>query len=174
MLARPESVEDFESRAPHLQPLWDAVREMAAATREALGPDRLAWLGDLPPSQAHGPLALVHASPESPWRAPGPEASDAELESVYRPLGRPIAVYGHIHRPYVHAIPGMIVANTGSVGLPYDGDHRAAYLLVDDSEPSIRRVVYEINRERELLSRCGLPHADWIAKMLLMGYFQMP
>ncbi|PYU18021.1 MAG: YfcE family phosphodiesterase, partial [Acidobacteria bacterium] len=41
----------------------------------------------------------------------------------------------------------MIVANTGSVGLPYDGDRRAAYLLLDESEPSIRPVEYDVDRE---------------------------
>ena len=50
-----------------------------------------------------GPMALVHASPGSRWKAPAPEASDAELESVYSPLGQPVAVYGHIHRPYVRS-----------------------------------------------------------------------
>ena len=112
-----------------------AIQEMAAATREALGEERLAWLRGLPRIQIHGPMALVHASPESPWRAPAPEASDAELESIYGPLGQPIAVYAHIHRSFIRSVsPGMIVANTGSVSLSYDGDRRAAYLLLDESE----------------------------------------
>ena len=130
---------------------------MAAATREALGDERLAWLRGLPRLQTHGPMALVHASPESPWRAPVPEASDAELESVYGSLGRPIAVYGHIHRPYIRSVSGMIVANTGSVGLSYDGDRRAAYLLLDDSTPAIRRVEYDVDRELEALSAPAFP-----------------
>ena len=62
-------------------------------TREALGEERLAWLRGLPQKQTHGPMALVHASPETAWHAPTPEASDAELQSVYAPLGQPIAVY---------------------------------------------------------------------------------
>jgi len=66
----------------------------------------------------------------------------------------------------------MIVANTGSVGLPYDGDRRAAYLLLDESEPSIRPVEYDVDREIEVLSACGLPHADSIAKILKNGCYQ--
>ncbi len=99
MLSAPETFEEFASQLPKLQSLWSVLREMAAVTREALGEERIAWLRGLPLTQIHGPIALVHASPESPWRAPGPEASDAELQSVYGPLGQPIAVYGHIHRP---------------------------------------------------------------------------
>jgi predicted phosphodiesterase len=174
MLARPESLTEFAMQSPNLQALWTTIEEMAAATREALGEERLAWLRGLPHSQVHGPMALVHASPESPWRSPGPEASDAELESVYGPLGRPVAVYGHIHRSFIRRVSGTVIANTGSVGLSYDGDRRTAYLLLDESEPSIRRVEYDVDRELKALSVCGLPHADWIAKILASGRPQMP
>jgi predicted phosphodiesterase len=174
MLARPESLTEFASQSPNLQPLFDAIAEMAAATREALGEERLAWLRNLPPSQVHGPMALVHASPESPWRSPGPEASDTGLESVYLPLGQPIVIYGHIHRSFIRRVSGIVVANTGSVSLSYDGDRRAAYLLLDDSNPEIRRVEYDVDRERKALSICGLPHSDWVAKILESGRPQMP
>jgi predicted phosphodiesterase len=174
MLFSPESLREFASQSPKLQPLFAAIEEMAVATREALGEERLAWLRGLPRSQIHGPVALVHASPESLWRAPAPEASDAELESVYSPLGQPIAVYGHIHRSYIRSVSGMIVTNSGSVSLSYDGDRRAAYLLLDESGPSIRRVEYDVDKELKALSCCGLPHADWIAKMIDSASPQMP
>ena len=147
---------------------------MAVATREALGEERLAWLRDLPRIQIHGPMALVHASPENLWSAPAPDASDAELESVYGPLGQSIAVYGHIHRSYIRRVSGMIVANTGSVSLSYDGDRRAAYLLVDECEPEIRRVEYDVNTEIRAVFARGLPHAEWTAKTLETARPVMP
>jgi len=174
MLFRPDSLTEFAKQSPALQSLFAAVEEMAVATREALGEERLAWLRALPRTQIHGSMALVHASPETAWRAPGPEASDAELESVYSPLGQPIAVYAHIHRSYIRNVGEMIVANTGSVSLSYDGDRRAAYLLLDESKPEIRRVEYDVERELKALSICGLPHADWVAKILESGRPQMP
>jgi predicted phosphodiesterase len=174
MLSMPKSLTEFANQSPKLHPLFAAIEETATATRAALGEERLAWLRSLPRIQIHGPMALVHASPESPWRAPMPEASDAELESVYRPLGQPIAIYGHIHRSYIRSVAGMIVANTGSVSLSYDGDRRASYLLLDESKPAIRRVDYDVDRELEALANCGLPHADWVAKMLQSARFQMP
>ena len=75
-----------------MQPLWATIEEMAAATREALGDERIAWLSGLPRVQMHGPMALVHASPEGHWRSPAHTASDAELESVYGPLSQTTAV----------------------------------------------------------------------------------
>ncbi|MSV28124.1 MAG: metallophosphoesterase [Bryobacterales bacterium] len=161
-------------QAPGSQPLFAVIGEMAEAAREALGDERLAWLRALPRIQIRSPAALVHASPESAWRAPLPEASDAELQSVYSPLGRPITVHAHVHRSYIRSVSGMIVANTGSVSLSYDGDLRAAYLLLDDSKPVIRRVEYDLDKELKALSGCGLPHAGWIARMLQTGRFQVP
>jgi predicted phosphodiesterase len=174
MLFNPESLQQFASQLPKLQPMFAVIEEMAAATRQALGEERLAWMRTLPRIQMHSPLALVHASPESLWRAPAPEAGDAELESVYAPLSQPVAVYGHIHRAYIRSVSGMIVANSGSVGLSYDGDRRAAYLLLDDSSPAIRRVEYDVDRELRALAASGLPHADWTAKILASASAQLP
>ena len=174
MLAIPESLEEFANQSSAPPSLWAAIREMAAATREALGAERIAWLRGLPRMQIQAPMALVHASPASPWRAPAPEANDAELELVYSPLGQPIAVYAHIHRSYIRSVSGRIVANTGSVSLSYDGDRRAAYLLLDESEPTIRRVQYDVDRELKALAACRLPHADWVAKILDSASPQMP
>jgi hypothetical protein len=86
MLFSPESLHEFALQSPKLQPMFTAIEEMAEATRAALGEERLAWLRALPRVQIHGAIALVHASPEGRWRAPAPEAGDAELE--YRGRGR--------------------------------------------------------------------------------------
>lgn len=174
MLWSPESLTRFAEQTPAMQPLLATIEEMSAWTRQALGAERLAWLRELPRMQTHGAIALVHASPESVWRAPAPEASDAELEAIYGPLEHDIAIYGHIHRPFIRPVAGAIVANTGSVSLPYDGDPRASYLLLDESTPHIRRVAYDVARELKNLADCKIPHADWIASTLTTGSFQMP
>lgn len=174
VLYRPESLEEFASQSSAPPSLWPPIREMAAATRSMLGEKRLGWLRNVPMVQIHGSLALVHASPGDCWRSPAKQSSDSELESVYGPLGKPLVVYGHIHTSFVRKVGGMTVANSGSVSLSYDGDHRAAYLLLDDGEPSIRRVEYDIDREIKALMSCGLPHADWMARTLLSASPQMP
>jgi predicted phosphodiesterase len=178
MLFRPEALREFARNSPGLEAMWAVIEEMTAATRELLGEDRLAWLAGLPRSQFYGEMALVHASPESLWRAPSSEASDAELESVYGALGKPVAVYAHIHQPYIRRVSGGIIANTGSVSLSYDGDCRAAYLLLDETQsglnPTILRVAYDMDRELRRLATCGLPHVDWIAKTLKRARPQLP
>ena len=170
MLFNPTSLDQAATASPML----DAIREMAAATRDAVGEERLAWLRKLPEVQIQNPVVLLHASPESTWRSPMPEASDAELQQVYQRLGQSVAVYGHVHRPFIRTLPTMVVANTGSVGLSYDGDRRAAYLLVDDDQPTIRRVEYDLDRERRALADSGLPHTKWVARLLDRAVFEMP
>jgi predicted phosphodiesterase len=174
MLFNPASLTDFATRSPHLKPLFTVIEEMATATCEALGEARLRWLSRLPRIRKHGPMALVHASPETTWVSPAHPANDAELEAVYGSLGQPIAVYAHIHVPFIRKFSGMTVANTGSVSLSYDGDRRASYLLLDESGPAIRRVEYDVDRELKALSVCGLPHAEWIAQTLRSASPQMP
>jgi predicted phosphodiesterase len=180
MLVRPEALEEFAGQSKAPPALWDAVREIAAATRAALGEERLAWLARLPltitqPESGPG-FALVHASPKSCWIAPAPDASDAAIKEIYGPLGEPVVAYGHTHLPSIRRLSGSLklLINTGSVGLPYDGDPRASYLLLDKETPKIRRVEYDVEKELRLLASCGLPGAGWTANMLRTGGPVMP
>ena len=179
MLFRPESLEEFASHSSAPASLWEAVREMAAVTRARLGVERIAWLRGLPRAQIHAPIALVHATPDGPWRAPTSQATDADLESVYGPLRQPVAVYGHIHHPFVRRVSTsagaeLTIANTGSVSLSYDGDSRASYLLLDGLSVTIRRVEYDLEKELKALASSGLPHTDWIERTLHAAAPQMP
>jgi putative phosphoesterase len=170
LMFRPESLREFFGGAP----IGEVIDEMAAFERDALGAERLSWLRGLPFKLVEGPMALVHASPESCWRGPMPEATDAELEKVYSPLGQAVVVYGHIHRSFIRRLAGMTVVNAGSVSLSHDGDRRASYVLLDDQTPTIRRVEWNLDRELRSLAECGLPHADWVARMLASGRPEMP
>jgi putative phosphoesterase len=176
MLVQPDSLEEFarQSSAPPI--LWNVIRQIASATRSSLGEERLAWMSELPRLKIHEDFALVHATPESCWRTPPAEATDAELENLYGSLRRSIVIFGHTHRPFVRCIAGQprLLINTGSVGLSFDGDPRASYLILDESTPSIRRVDYNVEKELKALASCGLPGAKWTAKMLGKSSAQMP
>ena len=166
MLFDPESLTRFAHSSPHLETMWNAIAEMAAWTRDTLGEERMRWLRAIPHRLVYEGMALVHASPETTWRALGPEAGDEELEAAYSPLGKTMAVYGHIHRPFVRRMRALTIANAGSVGLPYDGDRRASYLMLDDGEAQIRRVEYNVEHELHAVMNSGMPHANWVARML--------
>ncbi len=176
MLVAPASLEEFADASSAPRAIWDAVRDIAFATRQSLGEARLAWLTTLPLIVQYESFALVHASPQNCWLAPAESASDADLELAYGSLDKSVVVFGHVHRPSIRTIAGQpkTLVNAGSVGLSYDGDPRASYLILDDGTPTIRRVAYDLDRELGALAAGGLPRAEWTSRMLRTSAPQMP
>ena len=176
MLHSPESLEQFAAQSSAPSQLWTSVREMAEATRSMLGSNRLSWLSQLPLVILEPDLGLVHASPHSCWKALPPSASGEEAGRIYSCLGKRRVVFGHTHLPVIRktsVVPELLI-NTGSVGLPYDGDPRASYLMLDGDVPTIRRVEYDLDKELKRLSSSTLPHAEWTARMLRSSSAQLP
>ena len=172
MLWRPELQAEQAARAPKLRDMLRVFfEEYAPATAERLGDERIAWLRELPDELRMGDMALVHASPGDLWRAPMADASDEDLASAYGERGTPVAVYGHIHVPFVRSVGALTVANSGAVGSPFDGDPRASYLLVDDGVPNVIRVPYYVDREFAALRGSGYPDAERIAETRRTGRF---
>ena len=163
----------LEKNAPKLGPLLRVIFDDVAATVGLLGTERIAWLRTLPMEwrSSDAGIALVHASPGNLWRAPAADCEESELEATYGSLGARVVVYGHIHRPYVRAAGGLIVANSGSVGSPYDGDARPSYLMIEDGRVTIRRVEYDVERECREFVASGYPHAAWLAEIRRKGAF---
>jgi putative phosphoesterase len=171
MLWRPHRVAET-LQAPALHRIRDLLlTQTIPSTVDLIGPDRLDWLRSLPPRWADGDLSVVHAGPDDVWQSVAAITSDEELTRVYAPLGSKLVVYGHIHQPYVRRLATFTIANAGSVGLPYDGDPRASYLLIDEDRLEIRRVEYDIDNEISLLLRSSDPFAEATAQTLRTGRY---
>ena len=61
-----------------------------------------------------------------------------------------VLVFGHTHKPWVHAYGGVLFVNCGSVGKPKDGDPRGAFAIL---RPAARGV--EVTIERVAIRRAG-------------------
>jgi hypothetical protein len=142
--------------------------------RERVGDERLGWLKTLPTVYTGDGFTVVHASPGDLWRAPMANAGDEEIQRTYAELGVPVVIYGHIHVSYVRRLLGMTVANAGSISQSHDGDRRAAYAVIDGENVTIRRVEYDAESEARDLLHSGLPHADWLSRILLAGRYCPP
>ncbi len=126
------------------------AQDGVAATREALGPAIVAELYALPRWQPLPTGEAWHASPRSDVAGllPDPQAQDADLLEGRTP---DLLVVGHTHLPMQRTIARpdggtTRVVNPGSVGLPFDGDPRAAYgILHDDGRVEARRVAYDVD-----------------------------
>ncbi|MFL5820391.1 MAG: metallophosphoesterase family protein [Solirubrobacteraceae bacterium] len=172
LLWRPEQRAVQEHEAPGLV---DLVRVLfdhwGPATRELIGEERVEWLRRLPDEHREDDLVLLHASPGNLWRAPAPDAEEGELLATYEPCEAQTVVYGHIHRPYIRRMSTMTVANSGSVGSPFDGDPRASYLIWEAGKLEIVRVEYAVEREVSRLLSSRYPDARRIAETRRRGRF---
>ncbi len=124
----------------------EPVRPATAAARAALGDDLVAQLDGLAQSAAIGDDTRAwHGSPVSDVRSFLPEPGDDEAE-LLDGVGERRLIFGHTHLPFVRtaAVGDIELVNPGSVGMPFDGDHRAAYaLLHGDGRIEHRRVEYD-------------------------------
>ena len=111
-------------------------------SREMIGNELCGELAELPESTTRDGTLFCHASPSSDMNGfyPGPQESDAE-----RLAGADVerVVVGHTHIEFARRGPGGVqLVNPGSVGMPWDGDHRAAYAVLDGGAIEFRRVKY--------------------------------
>jgi diadenosine tetraphosphatase ApaH/serine/threonine PP2A family protein phosphatase len=113
-------------------------------SREMAGERLCRELAALPGSATHGGTLYCHASPLSDMDSFYPEPQDSDVERLMGVEARRV-VFGHTHLQFQREGPGGIdLVNPGSVGIPLDGDHRAAYALVhDDGTVELRRVEYD-------------------------------
>src|SRR3954462_14346687 len=131
--------------AERTRPSWAAWSEDAATwTRDRLGDERIAWLDALPRTldlPEHDAL-LVHATPTSDEDVIMPETPDHEAAVLLGEVPVPRVFYGHVHVQYRRRIGKTELVNPGAVGLPFDGDRRAAWALLDGDEVELRRTEY--------------------------------
>jgi diadenosine tetraphosphatase ApaH/serine/threonine PP2A family protein phosphatase len=122
----------------------ESVRPAIAACREVLGESLAAELAALPFDHAEAGARFCHASPVSDMRSFLPEPADDEAE-LLEGVQDVLLVFGHTHLPFERvAASGTRLANPGSVGMPFDGDPRAAYaLLHDDGRVEHVRIAYD-------------------------------
>jgi diadenosine tetraphosphatase ApaH/serine/threonine PP2A family protein phosphatase len=120
------------------------VRPAIASCRELLGDDDVAALAALSEALERDGVLYCHGSPrsdvESFGAAPGP--ADADLLAGVRARR---VVFGHTHVQFARATEGGVeLVNPGSVGMPFDGDPRAAYAIAHpDGRVEPRRAAYD-------------------------------
>ena len=129
---------------PTTRPTTRSHRRGIEAARAALGPQLVADLAALPADATRGDTLICHGSPASDVRSFLPEPADDEAELLDGVTATRL-IFGHTHLPFRrHRANGIELVNPGSVGMPFDGDPRAAYALVhDDGTIEHRRVAYD-------------------------------
>lgn len=149
-------------------------------TQAQLTPDNHTYLESLPTILIEEGFTLVHGSPRQPvWEY-------VLYPSVARPnfnhFGTRFCFIGHTHVPVIFQLvllefgefceliqPPLdgpiplgeqrLIINSGSVGQPRDGDHRASYAILDVEHLTIeyRRISYPIEKTQRRMEEADLP-----------------
>lgn len=133
----------------------EPVQGAVAWCAEQLGDDFVSVLGALPETWRNGDTLFCHGSPRSDVESflPEPAADEAELLADV-PAGVRSVVCGHTHLPFAReSAGGLELVNPGSVGMPFDGDHRAAYAVMGDDGVEHRRVAYDHQASADAIRR---------------------
>jgi predicted phosphodiesterase len=122
----------------------ELARAAVAACRQELGDAVVEELGALPEQIVLGDTRYCHASPLSDLRSFMPEPGEDDDE-LLGGAGEQRIVFGHTHLAFRRERPdGIELFNPGSVGMPFDGDPRAAFaLLHENGTLEHRRVAYD-------------------------------
>lgn len=163
-----------------------AMLEEMEWTRGQLTLDELEYLATLPFSHEEEPVQglrfrMVHANPRNLLEMVLPtDEPDEATARMFEGTEATIALYGHIHVPYVLHNGGRAIVNTGSVGLPFDGNTAASYALLEVEEPyagsaapafslSIRRVPYDVEAAVRAFDNLEHPAAERVIAALRAG-----
>jgi predicted phosphodiesterase len=134
----------------------DAIRDAALFVQGAIGKDSVKELAALPDVVADVPFdgaantVFCHASPGSDMIGFTDEPADSDGDAAANAFEANTIVCGHTHIQFLREVGVIEVVNPGSVGLPFDGDRRAAYgLLMPDGSFELKRVDYDIEAALE-------------------------
>jgi putative phosphoesterase len=136
------------------------TRVSRPAVWDALGPDERRYLLQLPVTRrltlADKRFLLVHATPRDPldeYLLKDPNIWARRVRNV----DADIVCVGHSHLQFDLEVDGRVVLNPGSVGLPRDGDPRAAYAIIDGLKVELKRVAYPVEETIARIERLGWP-----------------
>ena len=115
-------------------------------------------------------VLYVHGSPLSDVESFGPQPG-AEDERLLDGVRDRTVVFGHSHLQFRRPGPnGTDLLNPGSVGMPLDGDIRAAYALRhEDGEFELRRVGYDVERAAAAYEALGGQFGPMAARRIRRG-----
>jgi predicted phosphodiesterase len=137
---------------------WSAARLGEAERAQVRGwPATLAL--DVPPL---GRVLVCHSVPASDELLISETTPDAVLGAALAGTEAELVVAGHTHHQFDRTVAGIRYLNAGAVGLPYEGDAAAFWLLLD-GEPQFRRTAYDVPAAVRRMRATAMPE---LAEML--------
>lgn len=146
--------------------VMEIYKYMAAGVPEEV----VQWLYALPPQAELDGVLYVHGSPLSDVESFAPEPQEDEARMLNGVRDRTI-VFGHSHQQFRRPGPDETsLLNPGSVGMPLDGDRRAAWAVhTDDGEFEFRRTEYDVEQAVAGYRSLGGDFGEFTARRIERG-----
>lgn len=148
-------------------------------TVEQLSYNWYSFLRELPFEQrvdipGYGTVLGVHASPLGDEVGIWEDTGEDELRDMLAGIDARLLLCGHTHHQLGRWLEEEVgVVNGGSVGLPLDGDQRAAYAILDfeggDCWAAFHRVTYDVGEVIDRLEEVGHPARQWVGSRLRLA-----
>ncbi len=149
-------------------------------TRDQLGTERLAKMGNMPFSSRFSPrkgqdLFVCHANPKNLEDSLEPTMDEGTIRRLLQHVDATAMAFGHLHFPYRRRVGRLVIADVASAGIPRDGDLRPAWGLFTWTprgwRVQIRRVRYAVRKATQALTARKVPGAPLlIHKMIECRY----
>ena len=144
------------------------VMETYERFRDQTSDDDAQWLFSLPAAAELDGVLYVHGSPLSDDESFAPEPQDGEERLLAGIRDRTI-VFGHSHLQFRRAGPvGTDLVNPGSVGMPLDGDRRAAWATWE-GDFTFRRTEYDVEPAAAAYRAMGGDFGEFAARRIEKG-----
>jgi len=132
--------------------------------------DVVGWLYALPSQAELDGVLYLHGSPLSDVESFAPEPAEDDVRMLDGVRDRMI-VFGHSHQQFRRPGPDdTSLLNPGSVGMPLDGDPRAAWAVrADDGEFEFRRTEYDVEQAVAGYRSLGGDFGEFAARRLELG-----
>jgi putative phosphoesterase len=99
-------------------------------TRGRLSEEEIAFLHGLPETQRIDDVLYCHASPRNDMDIFTERTPEERLAPLFEGLDVSTVVCGHTHTQFERTVAGVRIVNAGSVGMPYE-EEAGAYWLLD-------------------------------------------
>ena len=136
--------------------------------RDQTPPDVVDWLFNLPPQAELDGILYVHGSPLADDDSFAAEPQEGE-ERLLAGLRDRTIVFGHSHLQFRRPGPDDTdLVNPGSVGMPLDGDRRAAWATWD-GDFAFRRTAYDVEAAAAAYRAMGGDFGEFAARRIEKG-----
>lgn len=122
-------------------PRSDSASVCLEYQQKIVSKENLKWLSASKKSLFYKNISMVHGG----WNDPIDEYLYEIHEDYFNGLKGEFFLSGHTHVQKLFRFSKKTYCNPGSVGQPRDGDNRAAFVVIENGEISLKRVEYNID-----------------------------